>query len=297
MDNVSPSGSLDVDSFQRVMLMYRNTTDPETKASPALILFGRPIRDAIPIPMGRYTPHETWTELMSHREQALARRHSREHEKWNEHTHRLPPLRVGDHVYLQNLVGNHPRRWERTGSVVEVRQFHQYVIRVDGSGRVTLWNRQHLRKFTPFHRQPIGGTSTEPSPVMLHSQLPGSTGPKPSAPDPITQGQTTPRSRPPVPLVGPQMPLSPTRPSGMTSTPPRGSPPPQVPRRLQFDHDNPTPSGPSTPPSSPGHRTQIPRTVAHLQPHNKAGAKELLSPRRSRHLCGHGDDASPTCPE
>ena len=85
-----------------------------------------------------------------HREQALAKRHSLEHEKWTQHTRALSPLSVGDHVYLQNLTGNHPKRWERTGTVVEVRQFHQYVIKVDGSGRLTLRNRQHLRKFTPF---------------------------------------------------------------------------------------------------------------------------------------------------
>ena len=132
------------------MLTYRNSIDPETKASPALILFGRPIRDAIPIPLGRYCPHNTWKEILAHRERALAKRHSREHEKWNEHTQLLQPLRVGDHVYIQNLVGNNPKRWERTGVIVEVRQYHQYVVRVDGSGRVTLHIRQHLRKFVPF---------------------------------------------------------------------------------------------------------------------------------------------------
>ena len=150
-DNSSPTGSLDTDKVQRVLLVYRNSIDPETKASPALILFG-PIRDPIPILMGRYQPHDTWKELLTYRERALAKRHSREHEKWTEHTRILPPLRIGDHVYMyiQNLVGNQPRRWERTGVVIEVRQFHQYVIRVDGTGRVTLRNRQHLRKFTPF---------------------------------------------------------------------------------------------------------------------------------------------------
>merc|ERR1712237_6829 len=98
MENSSPGGAIDVDRFQKAMLIYRNSIDPETKASPAMIIFGRPIRDAIPIPMGRYCPHTTWTETLAHREQALAKRHSREHEKWDQHTKALPPLRIGDHV-------------------------------------------------------------------------------------------------------------------------------------------------------------------------------------------------------
>ena len=100
--------------------------------------------------MGRYCPHPTWKETLANREKALAKRHSLEHEKWSEHARSLPPLSVGDHVYVQNLTGNHPKRWERTGIIVEVRQFHQYIVKIDGSGRLTLRNRQHLRKFKPF---------------------------------------------------------------------------------------------------------------------------------------------------
>ena len=77
-DNIGPSGTLDTDRSQRAMLTYCNSIDPETKASPALILFGRPIRDAIPIPLGRYCPHNTWKEILPYREKALAKRHSRE---------------------------------------------------------------------------------------------------------------------------------------------------------------------------------------------------------------------------
>ena len=37
---------------------------------------------------------------------------------------------------------------------MEVRQFDQYVIRVDGSGRVTLRNRKFLRKYSPVYAHP-----------------------------------------------------------------------------------------------------------------------------------------------
>ena len=69
---------------------------------------------------------------------------------WAEHTKRLPPLEVGDFVRVQT--GPHPNKWDRTGSVVEVRQHDQYVVKIDGSGRVAgTRNRKFLRKFYPVH--------------------------------------------------------------------------------------------------------------------------------------------------
>lgn len=306
MDNITAGGSLDVDKFQRAMLIYRNSVDPETKASPALILFGRPIRDAIPIPLGRYSPHETWTELNSHRELAMARRHSREHERWNEHTHRLPALKVGDHVYLQNLVGNHPRRWERTGTVVEVRQYHQYVVRVDGSGRVTIRNRQHLRKFTPFHSTQSLGSPVEPTPLVRQLEAPADTDITPGTPLPIMS--LTPSSPPsptsadtPLPPTSPsqlippsavsprqnlqQPSLSQPRPSPIASTPVRASATPAARQQLHFDMSEQPPPTPQT--REPPLKTRVPRAIARLQPYNKAGTKELLGPGRPRR---HGGD-------
>ena len=120
-----------------------------------MAVFGRPIRDPIPAPLGRYCPHKSWEITAEHREMALAKRHAREREKWSKSTRELKDLEVGDHVYLQNLQGNNPLRWERTGVIVEVKPFQQYTVKIDGSGRVTLRNRKHLRKFTPFQQEKI----------------------------------------------------------------------------------------------------------------------------------------------
>ncbi|XP_068246690.1 uncharacterized protein [Palaemon carinicauda] len=211
-DNTGPAGSLNIDRFQRAMLIYWNSINTETKTSPARVLFSRPIREPIPIPLGRYCPHNTWQETMKNREVALAKHHSRECEKWSLRTTQLPPLKVGDHIYLQNLVSNHPTLWDRTGVVIEVCQFHQYAILVNGSDRVTLRNRQHLRRFQPSQPprdriDPVLGTTPTNSFNQPASTTPTLTAvakgpPEPeAAPTPVEVSYTEP-STPQLPTPG-----------------------------------------------------------------------------------------------
>ena len=151
LDNTGPGGSLDTDKVLRGILQYRNTPDPVTGLSPAEVVFGRQIRDFTPVLPGKYRPRDEWRDTLRRREEALTRRHFRDHERWSEHTQKLKQLKVGDSVYIQNQTGNHARRWDKSGVVIEVRQHDQYLVKKDGSGIPTLRNRKFLRKFTPYN--------------------------------------------------------------------------------------------------------------------------------------------------
>ena len=78
----------------------------------------------------------------------------------------------GDRVLVQNQSGTKPKRWDRSGVVVEVKPHGQHLVRVDGSRRVTLRNRQFLRRVEqlqaadrgmpapPAQREPEAGMAT-----------------------------------------------------------------------------------------------------------------------------------------
>ena len=252
--NVGADGNINVDAVQRAILQYRNSPDPATKQSPATCLFGRPTKDLIPLIPGKYHPHKTWRDNISQRETALRHRHSLAQDRWSEHTKVLTPLKIGDRVRIQNQTGNYPNKWDRTGSVVEVKQYHQYQIRVDGSGRLTLRNRRYLRKFTPAtaltaHRSILEDIAYAPVPHL----------PQPAAtvhsPHPTTLPQATPNTRnpPPEPVTYHETP-TPTPPPPLM-TPARATHPPV---------STTTPSATPTATASPGHLE--PRTLTTEEP-------------------------------
>ena len=203
-DNTSSSGIPDWDKINRALLNHRNTPDPEWKLSPAQLIFGRPVRDFLPIKMNMYNPAEVWITDRETRELALRHRMHMGQERWSQHTKDLAGLQVGQHVSVQNQAGagKIAKQWDRTGVVVEDLGHRKYRVRVDGSGRLTDRNRQFLREFKPATFSRPGATArrdipehTEPGARNSEPGVPGVPGA--SSSQPVTPPVTvTPHSIP-----------------------------------------------------------------------------------------------------
>ena len=89
-----------------------------------------------------------WRDTWKAKEDALKVHFVRSSEHLDSHAHNLPKLNPNDRVFVQNQSGPHLNKWDRLGVVVEIKPFDQHVIKLDGSGRLTLRNRRFLRKFT-----------------------------------------------------------------------------------------------------------------------------------------------------
>ena len=80
------------------------------------------------------------------REQALAIKFTELEKNLGGGARNLPDLEVGDMVQIQNQKGNDPKRWNKSGKIVEKLNFDQYLVKIDGGGRLTRRNRRFLKK-------------------------------------------------------------------------------------------------------------------------------------------------------
>ena len=76
----------------------------------------------------------------------------------------LSSLQLNDAVSIQDQTGHYPRRWSKTGKIVESCGHDSYLVKIDGSNRITKRNRQFLRKLTPYKCDSDDYTPTSPNP-------------------------------------------------------------------------------------------------------------------------------------
>ena len=173
-NNISQTGSLNTDKMTRALLQHRNTPCAITGLSPAQIIFGRVLRDFLPLQPNKFIPRQEWRQAASTRAAAYSKRIMEKASYLTQNSRPLAPLHVGQHVLIQdqNKSSATHKQWTRTGIIIDVGSHDDYHVRVDGSRLITKRNRQFLRPIAPsldvFNPIPTASNhkSSEQSPTI-----------------------------------------------------------------------------------------------------------------------------------
>ena len=158
MNNTLPNGSLDSDSVAQATLQYRNTPLRGIHKSPAQLAMGRQLRDSVPMVKSYHRITEYQSETLVAREEERNASNECVSTKYNESAKDLSHLRAGEKVAIQDVV---TKAWDRSGTIIEYRPWcHQYTMRLDGSGRISIRNRKHLRLLSVPRRPHDMGPTT-----------------------------------------------------------------------------------------------------------------------------------------
>ena len=161
MVNRGAGGSLDTDATATAILQYLNTPLRDINKSPAQLAMGRQLRDGVPAAKQHYKVDMHWRKALRDRELKVAESHRGTMAR-DGARRTLTPLQPGTEVRVQNQAN---REWDRTGIVVQVLRHRQYIVRLDGSGRLSRRNRAHLKPIqVPQPTTPLANTEVPPAP-------------------------------------------------------------------------------------------------------------------------------------
>ena len=134
------------------ILQWKNTPHKSTGLSPAIMLYGHSVQDAIPCHKSSLS--RSWHDEKLRVDREAAKRKEKFEKYYNRGTRNLEQLKVNDPVCIQLRGG-------RLGRVMECyHQSRQYLIKLE-SGLIIQRNRIHLRKRYSYPKNDTN--STEPS--------------------------------------------------------------------------------------------------------------------------------------
>ena len=82
-----------------------------------------------------------WRDAWVAKQSALQTRYQKTMKHIKQNCRYLPDLNEGDKVDIQIQFGSKATQWDRTGVVVECSEYGKYVVKVDESGRLSVWKR------------------------------------------------------------------------------------------------------------------------------------------------------------
>ncbi|ROT64449.1 hypothetical protein C7M84_017609 [Penaeus vannamei] len=138
-DNKGAGGNLDTDKMSFALLQYLNTPLRGVNKSPAKMTIGKQLRDGIPTARVNYKIDPQWRQTLNKRELQMP----------------------GSSVWIEHQA---TKAWSKSGTMVEVRPYRQYTVRIDGSGRITLRNPSHLKEASPL--DPLSSPAQQMSPEL-----------------------------------------------------------------------------------------------------------------------------------
>ena len=131
-------GSLDCDEFSSGLIEWVNT--PKAHGlSPAEILYGAPLRSIVPAKLKYFK--EDWQNKFDKWDAALSNLQVAAETEYNKRAKHLNPLKIGQHVRIQDHI---TKKWLRSGLIIGVGRNRDYHIKLS-TGRVCWRNRRFIR--------------------------------------------------------------------------------------------------------------------------------------------------------
>ena len=178
------AGAFNEAKFAKSILLFRNA--PRSGgASPAQLVFNRPMRDCLPAHRRSFAPE--WQKAADMLEKRARRTKDLQIAHYNKKAHPLAPFAVGNHVIIQHPVS---KLWDTPGIIVEVGRHRDYLIKTP-SGRILRRNRRFLLRRIPTFPTPAGMPPHAASPrpeLAQQNQLEPAEQPQPG---PVLQPEST----------------------------------------------------------------------------------------------------------